>query len=103
MLSPVHLSTISILDTPSSHSAKKNKKSKTRHDADITSEAGPSTPKKHRRKSVVAPTVTKRETNDLGDSPFLKIESKIRLSIAPVFGGDFDKGAREMLDSLIMR
>jgi hypothetical protein len=37
------------------------------------------------------------------DSPFLHVNTEIRLSIPPVFATDLQRGAMEMLDSLVMR
>lgn len=37
------------------------------------------------------------------DSPFLHVNTDIRLSIPPVFATDLHRGAMEMLDSLVMR
>lgn len=37
------------------------------------------------------------------DSPFLHVNTDIRLSIPPVFATDLQRGAMEMLDSLVMR
>ncbi|KAI5450491.1 hypothetical protein NCC49_002948 [Naganishia albida] len=37
------------------------------------------------------------------DSPFLRVNTDIRLSIPPVFATDLNRGAMEMLDSLVMR
>jgi DNA-directed RNA polymerase I subunit RPA43 len=52
-------------------------------------------------KSKATPASTSASVQD--DSPFLKVMSKIRMSIPPAFASDLRRGAEEMLDSLIMR